>query len=88
MMSPWCSGGCAQREDADPFHYYYHTKSAEICGREGPIEGHSEDRHSAAAAWLAEHDLRGADPMALASIRYEIPAGAVTIPVREEGGQG
>jgi hypothetical protein len=68
MMSPQCYGGCSEREDADPFHYYYHVKSAECCWRDG--EDSAADNHSKAALWLAENDLNGADPYDMAAKIY------------------
>lgn len=77
MMSPWCLGGCSLREDQDPFHYFFHTKSAELSGGDDAI------RHSRAAEWLQTNDLGGADPLLAASLRYEIPEGATVISVRK-----
>ncbi len=56
MMSPWCGSGCAERDDCDSFHYYYHVKSADI--------GDAQ-RHKYAADWLLVNDLQGADPYEL-----------------------
>lgn len=77
-MSPWCLSGCALRDDQDPFHYFYHTKSAELSG------GEERMHHSSAAEWLQINDLGGADPLLAASLRYEIPEGATVIPVFKE----
>lgn len=69
MRSPWCLSGCAEREDGDPFHYYYHVKSAEKSWEEG--DDVEAETHSSAALWLLREDLAGGDPYDLASKAYE-----------------
>lgn len=69
MLSPDCYGGCADRPDNDPFHYYYHVKSGEV-SRQYPGDTLEKQQHQRAAAWLREHDLQ-ADPYLLASRIYQ-----------------
>jgi len=82
MMSPQCSGGCAERPNADPVHYFYHRKTAEICIREERAE--EAERHNLAADWLGQHDMQGKDPLRTLSAEYTIPTGATIIPVWKE----
>ena len=83
-MSPWCRDGCAERPDSDPFHYYYHLKSAESCPPEGLDSGyHTKERHAAAASWLKQHDC--ADPFVAAAAQYMIPTGAVMLSAKKGG---
>jgi hypothetical protein len=78
MMSPQCLGGCAERPDDDPFHYYYHLKSAEC---DDPAEA---ARHQAAATWLRVHDL-SASPYTRITQEYEPPVnGSPILPAEED----
>ena len=81
MLSPWCYGGCAERENGDAFHYWYHVKSGEVRVGDTP-----EDYmpHQRAAGWLRQHDLRGQDPSVAASEQYELPEGCSKMTVIPE----